>query len=64
MIKEIFKGDDEKEENVISTRDSVILNASQGETKLGSRYKNPNDGGLTEELIPIKKKKVEMHQEG
>lgn len=64
MIKEIFKGDDEKEENVISTRDIVILNASQGETKLGSHYKNPNDGGLAEELIPFKKKKVEMHQEG
>jgi hypothetical protein len=44
-------------------QDNVVLNASQGENELGGDSRNKSESGLSQEVIPIKKKKVEMQQE-
>ena len=62
VIEEIFKEDSGKE-IMISTQDNVVLNASQGENELGGDSRNKSESRLSEEVIPIKKKKVEMQQE-
>jgi hypothetical protein len=64
VIEEIIKGQHDIEENVRSTQDSIVLNASQGEKgeEGGEKVCRTND--LPGGMVPAKKKKkVEAPQE-